>query len=292
MRLRQQGVTLIELVLVMLILSIVGFGFVKLIVFSSTLYQHQVATRTALAQAGFIGARLRDSLKSVLPDSVEIRRTLNQQICLDLIPLNHLGLYTRWQGEAQKVAIFMPDMPTTPPIQLPQAIFFEGALPRPTFPYRHFSWVQQATLSNLTLKKAASIKSSELLPPIGRFYMATDVQSFCLIPTTEPNETRPFADLYECREPALKRKNNWLRRVKSISNHCHLLARHIVAMPSSSTTDKMQSVFESTQLPFTVKKALDSNLKTVIFNFGLYMSSPVGDHLTQFDQHIQVGYER
>ncbi|MBL6734445.1 MAG: hypothetical protein ISP86_00990 [Shewanellaceae bacterium] len=291
MRRNMLGVTLFELMMVLVILSIVGFGFAKLVIFASTLYQHQVTTRAVMTQAGFVGARMRDSLQFVLPDSVAVRRESDQLICLDSIALNHTGLYARWEGNSQAVAIFMPALESAQPIKWPQAVFFEGAASRKTFPYRHFSWVLQATESELVLKSPASLAPMSAMATHGRFFLATDVQSFCLIPSPKHHQKRPFADLYGCRKPVLKQKNNRPRRVKSIVNKCHLLASHIVASSSATTRGKLQSVFEVAFPPFVVEQKSNRDTQTVVLNFSFYTSSPIGDFLTRLNQRIQVGYE-
>jgi hypothetical protein len=292
MRRSMLGVTLFELMMVLVILSIVGFGFAKLVIFASTLYQHQVTNRAVMTQAGFVGARMRDSLQFVLPDSVEVRRESGQLICLDSIALNHTGLYARWEGNSKEVAIFMPALESAQSIQLPQAVFFEGAALRKTFPYQHFSWVQQATESKFVLENAASLPPISAMTTHGRFFLATDVQSFCLIPSLKHHQKKPFADLYGCREPALKRKINWRRRTKSILTKCHLLASDIIASSTATTGEKLQSVFDVAFPPFVVEPKNNRGMKTVVLNFSFYTSSPIGNFLTPLNQRIQVGYER
>ena len=91
-RTRYDGVTLLELVLVLSIMSIIGFGVFSFLGASVSIYSDSQKINHSLAQAQFALERLTREIRQAVPNTIRFRKRNGLQ-CMEFLPIDYASQY-------------------------------------------------------------------------------------------------------------------------------------------------------------------------------------------------------
>ena len=296
-RVRYHGVTLLELVLVLSIMSIIGFGIFSFLEASVSIYSDSQKMNHSLAQTQFALERFTREIRQAVPNTIRLRKRNGLQ-CMEFLPIDYASKYVT-------VPVLAPESSAQLDSDIPSDLLSNGGflLINPTMAkyvygaepievsdarYAQCARVSSQTMtddnlllagvchSNNTSSVAFPEKSAE-----SRFYFSRGPVSYCFIVPRNSVKAR----FYRFSDYSTQSSIRTLQT--SIPNLTTLLGGEVELLIDGVTDSQGNDIFSNNFRPFS--KVLVSNPRTILqIDFHKALNKENSTQHLHFIRQVQV----